>query len=122
MKVRYLALLLAVVSVMAVAAPAASAARWTHCAGKYDVGGNPSGFNDFWKSISVRYVSCHTGRDITVRYIKRTSGNPSRYLNRHVRIGGWTCTLRLIQTHDNPYGKVTCTTSRGRQITFLGKS
>ena len=122
MKLRCLAVLFAVASAMAVAAPGAQAARWTRCAGRYDVNGNPAAVTYFWRSISVRYVSCHTGRDVTVRYIKRTGGNPSRYLNKRIHVGGWTCGLRLIYPHENPTGKVTCSASRGRQITFLGVS
>ena len=121
MRLRYLTVLAAVLSVMAVAAPAASAARWTHCAGRYDTDGTPDA-RGFWRLISVRYVSCHTGRDLAVRYIKQTNGNPSRYLNRRIHVGGWSCMLRLVQRGDNQNGKVTCTASRGRQVTFWGIS
>lgn len=95
---------------------------WRSCSGSYDTQGSYSRLLNFWTHIREHNVSCRSARSVAHGYIVQTGGSPGSLFGQDAYVGAFTCSGRLIQTPDNPYGKVTCWASNYRRVTFKGVS
>lgn len=77
----------------------------------------------FFVHLRVRGASCATGSHVMHRWIQKSgfAANKSP-LRRRVRVHAWRCRLVLVQTSENPYGRVTCKASHRRWLRFYGYS
>jgi hypothetical protein len=79
--------------------------RLRPCRGEFAVG--------FFRHLAVHGTNCAVAGDVMRRWLKRVRFG-RRQPPAEVRVGKWGCRLRLIQTEENPYGRLTCT--RGARV------
>jgi hypothetical protein len=101
------------------AASVAATRGGRHCSGGFDVNGRASRTNQTWREIREQGTTCAKARAVVQRFVKKTHGNPSSLLGKHVTIATYACEILTKHSADNPYGAATCTASHHRRITFV---
>jgi hypothetical protein len=75
----------------------------------------------FFRYLAVARAGCGTAARVARAWIKRSRFG-RRGVPKRLRVGRWRCQFRLMQTDENPYGRITCTTSKRRVVRFYGVS
>ena len=67
----------------------------------------------FFRHLAVHRTSCGNAAGVMRAWLKRSRFG-RRTPPKRLRVGHWSCRLRMFQTDENPYGQLTCT--RGHRI------
>jgi hypothetical protein len=85
-----------------------------HCSGTANSG--------FFTNLTERGTTCARARRVMKQWIKSSGFGSRRDPRKTTRVGIYRCRLAIIQTDENPYGRVVCKSTSGKFVRFYGFS